>query len=162
MRRKRKTLQRIVTGIEVRFPQVWNGIRVSGPGSKLYVAFGDKGQVVGMTRMWRSNGMVMEKLRSVSPKKALAALQNGIGTYTASSQCDQAQITQVEPVYWSRSPRLPQKVAVPVYEIKGTCFSTNGELMGDFAAIAPSVYQGRVTVDPPEPMADGEPEKRRS
>lgn len=131
--------RRVDVSVEVRLPQSWDGYRVTGPGSKLYVALGDGGEVLGVTRMWRQARRSEAKLPSIPPKESLELLAEGRGRQAYPTGCARAAVERLELAYWSASPRLPQRTALPVYRLRGTCTSAEGVDLGEFEAYAPAV-----------------------
>jgi len=148
----------IETGVQVRFRQYWQGFRVSGPGSKLYIMLGEGSVMEGMTRMARVATGVDMLLPAVSAAAALDALGQGAGTYAVPTGCTTAKVTKMEVVYWSESPRLAQDHSVPVYEIGGDCVDAQGKSLGEFFAYAPAAY-AVPGFEPPqgEPRREGPP-----
>lgn len=136
-----RILSQISTNLEVRFPRTLDGYAVTGPGSKLYVIFGDGGRIVGVTKAWREVEGAAESLPVVQPEEALRLLQDGAGVVNAEASCSQAEITRMEVVYWMESPRLEQRVALPVYHLAGRCLSSTGAPAGDFEAYAPAALE---------------------
>jgi hypothetical protein len=132
-------LETLRATLEVRFPQQWGAFRVTGPGSKLYVAFGHQGQVLGVTRMWRRAVDVQGTLASIPPAQALALLAQGHGRLAAPLGCSEARVSEVELLYWSESPRNVQVAGLPVYRVKGQCHAQGGTPLDTFEAYAPAV-----------------------
>ncbi|HEY5869470.1 MAG TPA: hypothetical protein VI542_28570 [Candidatus Tectomicrobia bacterium] len=156
---KRNVNQTVIeTAVQVRFRQYWQGLRVSGPGSKLYVMLGEGNVIEGLTRMARTATGVDMLLPAVSAAAALDALGQGEGTYAVPTGCTTAKVTKMEVVYWSDSPRLAQDRSVPVYEIGGDCVDAQGKSLGEFFAYAPAAY-AVPGFEPPqgEPRREGPP-----
>lgn len=135
----KKTLREIVTSIEVRLPRILDGYRAVGPGSKLYVAFGEGERILGMTRVWREVKKSDRTLPSIRPKDALRLLQQGAGVFDADPTCVRADVTRMELAYWMEGPKAEQRVSLPVYRMEGTCVSAEGKASGGFKAYAPAV-----------------------
>ncbi len=136
-----RILRQVSTNLEVRFPRTLGGHAVTGPGAKLYVIFGDGGRVVGVTRAWREVEGAAESLPAVQAEEAVRMLQEGAGVIDVEASCSQAEITRMEVVYWMDSPRLEQRVALPVYHLEGRCLSATGAPAGDFEAYAPAALE---------------------
>lgn len=152
-----RKLQEIVTGIEVRFPQAWEGNRVTGPGSKLYVAFAEGGKVLGVTRMWRQARKSKATLPSIPADEALGLLRQGHGPQSFPHDCVKAAVRRMELAYWSESPRAIQRVGLPVYRIQGVCMSADERDLGEFEAYAPAVRNRPFEIrQPPPPTASGD------
>ncbi len=134
-----KNLRDIVTSIEVRFPRALYGYRVRGPGSKLYVAFGEGGRIFGVTYVWRNVKKAAQTLPSIQPAGAIQLLQQGVGVLDAYPDCVRAEVTRMELVYWMEGPKTVQRVSLPVYRVEGQCVSADGKILGDFQAYAPAV-----------------------
>jgi hypothetical protein len=137
--KEKKTLREIVTGIEVRLPRVLDGYQVAGPGSKLYIAFGEGERILGVTRVWREVKKSDRTLPSIRPGDAIRLLQQGVGVLDADPACVRADVTRMELVYWMEGPKAEQRVSLPVYRIEGTCVSAESKVLGTFKAYAPAV-----------------------
>lgn len=137
--KEKKNLREIATGIEVRFPRARDGYRVVGPGSKLYVAFGEGERILGVTRVWREVKKSDLVLPSIRPKDTIRLLQQGAGVMDADPACVRADIMRMELVYWMDGPKAEQRVSLPVYRVEGKCVSAEGKASGDFKAYAPAV-----------------------
>ncbi|MGH9893354.1 MAG: hypothetical protein ACREA0_15470 [bacterium] len=152
-----KKLQEIVTGIEVRFPQAWEGHRVTGPGSKLYVAFGEGGEILGVTRMWRQARKSEAALPSIPADEALELLRRGYGPQSFPHDCVKAVVQRMELAYWSENPRTIQRVGLPVYRIQGVCRAADERDLGEFEAYAPAVRNQPFEIrQPPPPTSPGD------
>ncbi|GAA3946215.1 hypothetical protein GCM10022278_01730 [Allohahella marinimesophila] len=136
-----RILQSFATSIEVRYPQQWGDLPVTGPGSKLYVALGDGGDVVGVTRMWRSARPTNVMLKTVPAEEAFRQLK--VGSHLSMPVgCATAKIEQFQLAYWSESPKESQRTSLPLYQIQGQCVSETGEGLGGFMGYAPAVHAG--------------------
>lgn len=149
-----KTLSEYVTGIDVRFPQLWDGHHVTGPGSKLYVAIGDQGRVLGVTKMWRESAGTPAYLPSIPPELALKNLQNRQGRLSVPSGCTLASIEQVTLAYWLESPKRQQRTSLPVYTVNGTCYSAEGDDLGKFEGYAAALASTDLRINMEKDRAD--------
>jgi hypothetical protein len=134
-----RDLRQIVTNIEVRFPRTLDGYEVRGPGAKLYVAFGEKGRIVGVTKVWRASEKADASLPAIQPEEAIRLLQDGAGVIDADPACAQAEISRMEVVYWMMGPKDEQRSVLPAYRLEGRCLDESGRESGDFQAYAPAV-----------------------
>lgn len=149
--KEKKTLKEILTNIEVRFDRVLGGYRTAGPGSKLYVSFGEGGRILGITRIWRDVKKAAQTLPSIQPAQAIQLLRQGAGVLDADVACVQADVTHIYLVYWMESLKAQQRVSLPVYRIEGKCVSAEEKILGDFEAYAPAVLNspfGRIEGSP--------------
>jgi len=137
--KEKKNLKEIVTSIEVRFPRALDGYRVRGPGAKLYVAIGEGGKVLGVSKVWRDVTKTGTRLPSIQPEDAIQLLQQGAGVLDADPLCEQAQVLRMEVLYWMDGPKAPQRNVLPVYRVEGRCLSADRKALRDFQAYAPAV-----------------------
>jgi hypothetical protein len=137
--REGRDLRQIVTNLDVRLTRTLDGYEVRGPGAKLYVTFGDRGQIVGVTKVWRTIQRAEESLPTLQPEEAIRLLQNGAGVMDASFACAQADVSRMEIVYWMLGPKDEQRSVLPVYRLEGRCLDASGRNDGDFQAYAPAV-----------------------
>jgi hypothetical protein len=137
--REGRDLRQIVTNIEVRFSRTLDGYEVRGPGAKLYVTFGDRGRVVGVTKVWRAIDKADASLPALQPEEAIRLLQDGAGVIDADPACAQAEISRMEVVYWMMGPKDEQRSLLPAYRLEGRCLDERGGETGDFQAYAPAV-----------------------
>ncbi len=152
-----RTLRSFDTGIDVRFPQRWEGYRVTGPGSKLYVSIGDGGEVVALTSMHRKAKASGSSLPAIDPESAVDLLKKGYGRMSVTPECKTAVVTDMTLAYWSESPKSEQRMALPVYQISGYC--DNPEDLQSFEAFAPAVRNAAFdirTVGESKPRRDDE------
>lgn len=149
--REGRDLRQIVTNLDVRFVRALDGYEVRGPGAKLYVTFGAKGQVVGVTKVWREIEKAEASLPAIQPEEAVRLLQEGAGVIDTAPSCVETEISRMEVIYWMQGPKEEQRNVLPVYHLEGRCLDEKGQETGDFQAYAPAVR------NPPAP-ADGEGE----
>ena len=142
-----KTTRELVTHIEVRFPQVWDGQPVTGPGSKLYVAVGPEGKVLAVTRMWREGQASGAMLPAIAPAEALAYMQRSKGRLATPMGCQNASVEEVSLAYWAESPTVMQRTSLPVYRVQGQCYDAKGLRLGDFEGYAPAVLNESFRLD---------------
>lgn len=115
----------------VDFPYQVDGASATGPGSKMEVSVGDKGEVVKLVWSWRQ----MSPLGTdniISEKQALQDLVNGKGSLDVPLDCRQVVVEQVQLKYWLDPPSEKQYYAAPVYEFTGQCLDKNGNHLEDF------------------------------
>jgi hypothetical protein len=115
----------------VDFPYQIDGSSATGPGSKIEVSVGDKGEVVRMLWSWRQ----MSPLGTdniISEKQAYDDLVQGKGSLDVPLDCRQMVVEQVQLKYWLDPPSEKQDYAVPVYEFTGQCLDKNGNHLEDF------------------------------
>jgi hypothetical protein len=115
----------------VDFPYQIDGASATGPGSKIEVSVGDKGEVVKLVWSWRpmsplSTGNI------ISQQKAYDDLIQGKGSLDVPLDCRQVVVEQVQLKYWLDPPSEKQDYAVPVYEFTGQCLDKNGNHLEDF------------------------------
>ncbi len=140
-----RVLSETAANLEVRFPRTLDGHAVRGPGSKLYVIFGDGGRIVGVTKAWRDIEGAAEALPVIAPEEAVRRLQEGEGVIDAEASCGRVEVSRMEVVYWMETPRLEQRVALPVYRLEGHCLGATGAPAGEFQAYAPAVAEAAPT-----------------
>jgi hypothetical protein len=117
----------------VDFPYQVDGASATGPGSKIEISVGDKGDVVKLVWSWRQ----MSPLGTdniISEQKAFLDLINGKGSLDVPLDCRKVVVEQVQLKYWLDPPSEKQDYAVPVYEFKGECLDKNGNHLEDFTA----------------------------
>lgn len=134
-----ETRREFTTSVEVRFPQFWEGHAVTGPGSKLYVALGEGGKVLGVTKMWREAAATQTYLPTIPPATALEGLLKGQGQMSVPAGCSTANVEKMDVAYWSSSPRQPQRTALPLYRVEGSCLNAKGQNLGGFEAYTAAV-----------------------
>jgi hypothetical protein len=122
----------------VSFPYFVDGASATGPGSKIEVSVGDKGEAVRMLWSWRQ----MSPLGTdniISEKQAYQDLVQGQGSLDVPLDCRQVVVEQVQLKYWLDPPSETQDYAVPVYEFKGQCLDKNGSHLEDFTGWTPAL-----------------------
>jgi hypothetical protein len=122
----------------VDFPYQVNGASATGPGSKIEVSVGDRGEVVSM--LW--SGRQMSPLGTdniISEQQAFLDLTRGKGSIELPLDCRQVVIEDVQLKYWLDPPSEKQDYAVPVYEFTGQCLDKNGKTLEDFTGWTPAL-----------------------
>jgi hypothetical protein len=122
----------------VDFPYQVDGASATGPGSKIEVSIGDKGEVVSMLWSWRQ----MSPLGTdniISEQQAYNALIQGKGSLDIPLDCQKVVVEQVQLKYWLDPPSEKQDYALPVYEFTGQCLDKNGNHLEDFTGWAPAL-----------------------
>jgi hypothetical protein len=122
----------------VEFPYFIDGMEATGPGSKIDVSVGDKGEVVKMVWSWRSTSPLGAD-NIISEQQAFQALTQGKGSIELPLDCRQVVVEQVQLKYWLDPPSEKQNYAVPVYEFKGQCQDKNGHTLENFTGWAPAL-----------------------
>jgi hypothetical protein len=115
----------------VSFPYQVDGSSATGPGSKIEVSIGDKGEVVKLVWSWRQM-LQLSTGNIISEKQAFQDLINGNGSLDVPLDCRKVVVEQVQLKYWLDPPSEKQDYAVPVYEFKGQCLDKNGNHLEDF------------------------------
>jgi hypothetical protein len=116
---------------QVNFPYQVDGASATGPGSKIEVSVGDKGEVVKLVWSWRQ----MSPLGAdniISQQQAYQDLIQGKGSLDVPLDCRKVVVEQVQLKYWLDPPSEKQDYAVPVYEFTGQCLDKNGNHLEDF------------------------------
>jgi hypothetical protein len=123
----------------VEFPYFVDGAEATGPGSKIEVRIGDKGEVVAMIQ-WsrRLEGYVGERA-VISPHQAFQDLTQGKGSLDIPVDCRQVVVEQVQLKYWLDPPSEKQDFIVPVYEFTGQCLDKNGNHLENFTGWTPAL-----------------------
>ncbi len=122
----------------VEFPYFVDGMEATGPGSKIDVSIGDKGEVVKMVWSWRP----MSPLGTdniISAQQAFLELTQGKGSIELPLDCKQVLVEQVQLKYWLDPTSEKQDYAVPVYEFKGQCVDKNGRTLESFTGWTPAL-----------------------
>jgi len=122
----------------VSFPYFVDGMEATGPGSKIEVSVGDKGEVIRMVWSWRQ----MSPLGTddiISPWQAFEDLTKGKGSIELPLDCRMVLVDQVQLKYWLDPPSEKQDFIVPVYEFTGTCLDKNGNTLEDFTGWTPAL-----------------------
>lgn len=122
----------------VSFPYFVDGTEATGPGAKIDVSVGDKGEVLKMLWSWRPmSPLGMDNI--ISEKQAFQELMQGRGSLEVPLDCKQVVVEQVQLKYWLDPPSEKQDYAVPVYEFKGKCLDKNGATLEDFTGWTPAL-----------------------
>jgi hypothetical protein len=122
----------------VEFPYFVDGAVATGPGSKIEVSVGDRGQVVDMQRSWRQ----MSPYRTdniISEQQAFQELIQGEGSLEVPLDCKQVIVDGVQLKYWLDPPSEEQDYVIPVYEFTGRCLDQNGKTLEDFTGWTPAL-----------------------
>jgi hypothetical protein len=122
----------------VDFPYQVDGASATGPGSKIEVSIGDKGEVVKLVWSWRQ----MSSLGAdniISQQQAYQYLIQGKGSLDVPLDCQYVVVQQVQLKYWLDPPSEKQDYAVPVYEFTGQCLDKNGNSLENFTGWAPAL-----------------------
>jgi hypothetical protein len=123
---------------QVDFPYFVDSSQATGPGSKLEVDIGNKGEVVNMTWSWRPTSVQTTDM-IISEERAFQNLINGKGSLEIPLDCRQVVVKDVQLKYWLDPPSEEQYYAVPVYEFTGTCLDKNGQTLEDFTGWSPAL-----------------------
>jgi hypothetical protein len=123
---------------QVDFPYLVDSSEATGPGSKLEVNIGDKGDVVSMTWSWRPMSVQTTDM-IISEEQAFQNLISGKGSLEVPLDCRQVVVNQVQLKYWLDPTSEEQDYTVPVYEFTGTCLDKNGQTLEDFTGWAPAL-----------------------
>ncbi len=122
----------------VDFPYQVDGASATGPGSKIEVSVGDKGEVVKLVWSWRQ----MSPLGAdniISQEQAFQDLTQGKGSLDVPIDCRYVVVDRVKLKYWLDPPSEKQDYAVPVYEFAGQCLDKNGNTLEDFTGWTPAL-----------------------
>jgi hypothetical protein len=122
----------------VDFPYQVDGASATGPGSKIEVSVGDKGEVVKLVWSWRQ----MSPLSTgniISERQAYDDLIRGKGSLDVPLDCQKVVVEQVQLKYWLDPPSEKQDYVLPVYEFKGQCLDKNGKTLEDFTGWTPAI-----------------------
>ncbi|MGD0352769.1 MAG: hypothetical protein ABSB38_04680 [Dehalococcoidia bacterium] len=122
----------------VDLPYQVDGASATGPGSKIEVSVGDKGEVVKLVWSWRQ----MSPLGTdniISQQQAYEDLIQGKGSLDVPLDCRKVVVEQVQLKYWLDPPSEKQDYALPVYEFTGTCLDKNGKTLEDFTGWTPAL-----------------------
>jgi hypothetical protein len=122
----------------VDFPYYIDGTEAAGPGSKIEVSIGDKGQVVGVLSSWRPVSPLGTD-NIISEQRAFQDLIQGKGSLEVPVECKQVVVDKVQLKYWLDPPSEKQDYAVPVYEFTGTCLDKNGRTLESFTGWTPAL-----------------------
>jgi len=128
-----QVIQKDPTYWVVSFPYYVQGIQATGPGARIEVRIGDKGEVLQLIWAWRQlsplyNGKV------ISEKSAYANLVSGDGSLDVPQTCDQVIVKRVTLSYWINALSEQQEYVLPVYEFMGECLNSGGQHLEDFTA----------------------------
>ena len=128
-----QVIQKDPTYLVVSFPYYVQGTQATGPGAKIEVRIGDKGEVLQLIWAWRQlsplyNGKI------ISEKSAYANLVSGDGSLDVPQTCDQVIVKRVTLSYWINALSEQQKYVLPVYEFRGECLNGGGQHLEDFTA----------------------------
>jgi hypothetical protein len=123
---------------QVDFPYFVDSSEATGPGSKLEVNIGDKGEVVSMTWSWRQMSPLTTDM-IISEEQAFQNLVSGKGSLEIPLDCRQVVVNHVQLKYWLDPTSEEQDYTVPVYEFTGTCLDKNGKTLEDFTGWSPAL-----------------------
>jgi hypothetical protein len=122
----------------VDFPYQVDGASATGPGSKIEVSIGDKGEVVSLVWSWRQMSP-LSTANIISENQAFQDLIQGKGSLDVPLDCRQVVVEQVQLKYWLDPPSEKQDYALPVYEFTGQCLDKNGNHLEDFTGWTPAL-----------------------
>jgi hypothetical protein len=123
---------------QVDFPYQVDGASATGPGSKIEVSVGDKGEVVSLVWSWRQMSS-LSTANIISENQAFQDLIQGKGSLDVPLDCRQVVVEQVQLKYWLDPPSEKQDYALPVYEFTGQCLDKNGNHLEDFTGWTPAL-----------------------
>ncbi len=114
----------------------------TGPGSKIEINIGSKGEVLKL--VWAFRGVSPAYTGSIrSPDDAYRALTQGEGSIDIPLDSSQVVVKQVRLSYWIDPLSEKQTYALPVYEFKGECLDKSGRPLESFTgwieALTPTV-----------------------
>ena len=123
----------------VKFPYLVDGVQASGPGARIEVTVGNKGEVLEMLWAWRpvtspSNVGVM------SSDEAYRNLINGRGSLDVPSNTSTYNIERVDLSYWINSFTETQDIILPVYVFKGESLDSKGNRLEDVDAWSSALH----------------------
>jgi hypothetical protein len=119
-----------------------NGIPIVGPGNKLSVYVGEKGEVVGFLKAWKDVEISKKAVNIKTAETAFDDMKKG-NVIFATPDVDNIDIVNIKDVYiayWVESETQEQDSALPVYVFKG-------EYVYDNSQIFPFTAYVQATVD---------------
>lgn len=107
-------------------------IRVEGPGAKVGVVFGEDGEIIGVSKIWREIEADKER-KIITPEEAFSIFKKRWPREAAPGQLEQARIKtevnikEVYVAYYAEPGLEPQNYIEPVYVFKGD-YQTSGKI----------------------------------
>lgn len=155
-----RVVDELFTELEVRFPQEAAGHPVTGPGAKLYVAFGDRGRVVGVTAVARHLVDSGDSVRTIPAADAVNGLADGIGSLAVPRDCAVATVVDADLAYWTEAPDVAQHRSLPLYALQLRCEDAEGVELGLFPGYAPAVSDSGPLSEPSPDLPEVAPDRR--
>lgn len=99
-------------------------IKVEGPGAKAGVVFGEEGEIIGVSKIWREIESDKER-KIITPEEAFGAFKKRWPREAVSGQLERAKIKtevnikEVYVAYYAEPGCVPQNYIEPVYVFKG-------------------------------------------
>jgi hypothetical protein len=128
-----KTVQKEPAFWLISLPYFVDGSLATGPGAKIEVSVGNRGEVVKLVLNWRE----MSPVYSGYIKSEMNAYQDLIsdkGSLDIPLASDRIVIRQVTLAYWIDPASEQQDYALPVYVFRGECLDKTGRHLEDFTA----------------------------
>ena len=127
-----KTITQGKSALSVGFGFKIEGMKVEGPGAKASVVFGEDGEIIGASKIWREIESDKET-KIITPKEAFARFKKRWPREAKPEQLEQAKIKtevtirEVYVTYYAEPGCVPQDHIEPVYVFKGD-YQTSGRI----------------------------------
>ncbi|MHC1757090.1 MAG: hypothetical protein AB9861_16945 [Methanosarcina sp.] len=120
-----------------------NGIPIVGPGNKIKVYVGEKGEVVGLFKAWKDVETSKEKVNIKTAETAYTELQNGKAMFLTANldTIDKVSIKNIYLAYWMEPAGEEQDSALPVYVFEGEAIDSESQAV-PFTAYVPATFDG--------------------
>lgn len=128
-------LQVIASGREI------NGIPIVGPGNKLSVYVGEKGEVVGLIKAWKIVEISKETVNIKTAETAFNEMTKGDAIFvtTDTDTINKVNIKDVYVAYWMAPATEEQDSALPVYVFEGESVHEDSQI-APFTAYVPATF----------------------
>lgn len=119
-----------------------NGIPIVGPGNKLSVYVGEKGEVVGFLKVWRDVEVSKDTVNIKTAENAFEDMRkrNALFVTTDANTINKVNIKNVYIAYWMEPATEGQDSALPVYVFEG-------DSVNDHSQVSPFTAYVQATVD---------------
>jgi anti-sigma-K factor RskA len=135
-----RVMQKDPTYWIVNFPYYVQGTLATGPGARIEVRIGNKGEILQLIWAWRELAPVYSG-KTMSEASAFNDLASGKGSLEIPLTCDQVIVEQVNRSYWINPPSERQDYALPVYVFRGECLDSSGQHLENFTAWAEALIK---------------------
>jgi hypothetical protein len=112
-----------------------SGQSATGPGAKIEVSIGDKGEPVNLVWAWRQTAPAFAG-KAKSEENAFSDIVNNKGSADVPASCKNVMVNGVTLSYWINPLSEKQDYVLPVYEFKGDCLDKDGHFLESFTAWA--------------------------